>query len=80
MNCLIFIAVLFCFVSSHYAADMVDTNNVTTIEKATTCKVTEYLLALQDDCKFGYDTIHGLWLGLNILTKNSKIRLTFLKK
>lgn len=26
-----------------------------------TCKITEYVLALQDDCKFGYDTIHGLW-------------------
>eukprot|EP00597_Dinobryon_sp_UTEXLB2267_P002339 CAMPEP_0170073124 /NCGR_PEP_ID=MMETSP0019_2-20121128/10594_1 /TAXON_ID=98059 /ORGANISM="Dinobryon sp., Strain UTEXLB2267" /LENGTH=146 /DNA_ID=CAMNT_0010282445 /DNA_START=192 /DNA_END=632 /DNA_ORIENTATION=- len=29
--------------------------------KLASCTITEYVLALQDDCKFGYDTIHGLW-------------------
>ena len=31
-------------------------------KSAASCAVTVYVLALQDDCKFGYDTIHGLWL------------------
>ena len=53
---------------------MVDTNNVTTIEKATTCKVTEYLLALHDDCKlFGYDTIQELNVEEKILIDRKQV-------
>ena len=59
MNCVVILVIVFCFVSNLYAVDV--DSNVTTIDKVTTCKISEYVLALQDDCKFGYDTIHGLW-------------------
>eukprot|EP01035_Chromulina_nebulosa_P027821 gene27821-36639_t len=61
MNCVIILLIFFCSISTLYAIDADSYSNITTIDTVTTCKISEYVLALQDDCKFGYDTIHGLW-------------------
>lgn len=50
-----FIATVAAVTQSASAAPLADSNST----KLTSCQITEYVLALQDDC--GFESIHGKW-------------------
>lgn len=63
MALILFVTVVLCLALMLNGAENNETSSFSA--KLASCTITEYVLALQDDCKFGYDTIHGLWYVLS---------------